>query len=291
MLNTNVFGRRLAALRKERDLSQYKLAELLRYSRGQIANYEQGKRKPDFETLNNLADFFGVSMDYLLGRTNIRQPLNKIDVQYIIRNENLQLSAGEAPLTQEQRLAVLRALDNPTASQTVKPVLGQIHAGVPLLAEQNWEGQVEIPSYIKADFVLRVNGDSMSYAGINSGDLALFKESPAAQNGQIVAAGIEDIAWNAYLKFYTQKNGQVLLRSANPAYEDIELGPQHRIIGVMVGLIRERAPSLEDYLKMLQAKRIKNKQWIEIIEAAGAYNIKPDKVKAILDMHWEMNKK
>ncbi|MFA7467151.1 MAG: S24 family peptidase [Desulfotomaculaceae bacterium] len=291
MLQDNVFGRRLAALRKEKNISQYKLAELLMYSRGQIANYEQGKRKPDFETLGNFADFFGVSIDYLLGRTNIRQSLNNIDMHYIIRNENIRLSVGEVPLSQEQRLAVLRALENPAIFQTLKPVLGQIHAGIPILAEQNWESQVEIPSHQKVDFVLRVIGNSMIYAGINSGDLALFKQSSIAQNGQIVAVGIEDTVWNAYLKLYIQKEEQVLLRSANPDYEDIEFGPQHRIVGVMVGLIREQTPCLGDYLNMLQLKRTNNKQWVEIIEAAGTYSIKPEKVKAILDMHWELSKK
>jgi transcriptional regulator with XRE-family HTH domain len=50
-------------------LSQYELAQALGFSRGQIANYEQGKREPDFATLITLANFFQVSLDYLLGRT------------------------------------------------------------------------------------------------------------------------------------------------------------------------------------------------------------------------------
>lgn len=291
MLHENVFGLRLAALRKEKNISQYKMAELLMYSRGQIANYEQGKRKPDFETLCNFADFFKVSTDYLLGRTNIRQSLDSIDVRHIIHDENVRLTAGEVPLTREQRVAIMQALENPSIYLKFIPVLGQIHAGTPVLAEQNWESRVEIPSHTKADFVLRVNGDSMIYAGINPGDLALFRQSSIAQNGQIVAAGLEDTAWNAYLKIYIQQDDRVLLRSANPDYEDIVFGPQHRIVGVMVGLLREQAPGLGDYLNLLQLKRTNNKQWIEIIEAAGTYSIKPEKVKAILDMHWELSKK
>ncbi|MEK3955407.1 helix-turn-helix domain-containing protein [Psychrobacillus sp. FSL K6-1464] len=61
-----MFGKNLAKLRKVKKLSQYDLAERTGLSRGQIANYEQGTRQPDFETLLNFADFFGVSTDYLL---------------------------------------------------------------------------------------------------------------------------------------------------------------------------------------------------------------------------------
>ena len=73
-----MFGKRLSALRKQKGLSQYELADRLGYSRGQIANYEQGKREPDYETLQKIADFFDVTTDYLLGRTDIRT-LNEED--------------------------------------------------------------------------------------------------------------------------------------------------------------------------------------------------------------------
>lgn len=63
-----VFPKRLVALRKEKKLTQYKLAEELGFSRGLIANYEQGTRQPDYDTLKILADFFNVSTDYLIGR-------------------------------------------------------------------------------------------------------------------------------------------------------------------------------------------------------------------------------
>lgn len=59
---------RLKRLREAKGLSQYELAKALGYTRGQIGNYEQGTRRPDPETLQRLADFFGCSVDYLLGR-------------------------------------------------------------------------------------------------------------------------------------------------------------------------------------------------------------------------------
>lgn len=63
-----MFGKNIAKLRKERKMSQYDLAEKMGFSRGQIANYEQGTRQPDFETLQQFADYFDVSTDFLLGR-------------------------------------------------------------------------------------------------------------------------------------------------------------------------------------------------------------------------------
>lgn len=62
------FPERLVELRKSKNLSQYSLAEKLGFTRGQIANYEQGTREPDYTTLIEIADFFAVSTDYLLGR-------------------------------------------------------------------------------------------------------------------------------------------------------------------------------------------------------------------------------
>ncbi|MBO8161913.1 MAG: helix-turn-helix transcriptional regulator [Thermosipho sp. (in: Bacteria)] len=66
------FPERLKELRLERGLLQKDIAEYLNITRPTIAHYENGTRKPDHETLERLASFFNVSIDYLLGRTNIR---------------------------------------------------------------------------------------------------------------------------------------------------------------------------------------------------------------------------
>lgn len=59
---------RLISLRKEAGLSQYELARRLKMGRSALGNYEQGEREPDIETMKKLATFFGVTVDYLLGR-------------------------------------------------------------------------------------------------------------------------------------------------------------------------------------------------------------------------------
>lgn len=264
---------RLAYLRKQDNKTQEDMAKFLGITRPAYTAYESGRRQPDYETLQKLAKFFSVSVDYLLGQNEIRE----FDIVDIFQSEDTKITAGGKPLTHEQRVRLLRALDDipPVNITTDIPILGQIHAGLPILAEQNWESQIEVPSYLKADFALRVEGDSMSYAGILNGDIAIFKESSMAKNGQIVAAGVEETTWEAYLKFYIEKNGQVLLRAANPEYRDVEYGPKHRIIGVLVGIIRDQSPTLSDYHSLLQVKGYEDKQWVEVMEKAYGYGIKP----------------
>lgn len=64
---------RLEELRKQLGLSQNELAEKLNMTQQRISAYEKGKREPDINTITQLADFFGVSTDYLLGKSNIRK--------------------------------------------------------------------------------------------------------------------------------------------------------------------------------------------------------------------------
>ena len=84
---------RLVLLRKELKLTQYQLAEKLGFSRGQIGNYEQGTREPDQETLLKISNFFDVSLDYLLGKTEYRKfnpekltDRDKKDIQNDLKN-------------------------------------------------------------------------------------------------------------------------------------------------------------------------------------------------------------
>ena len=69
------FGNILKKLRKDRCISQTELAKALGLSFSAISMYERGSREPDFETLEAIADFFNVSMDYLLGKTSFLSPI------------------------------------------------------------------------------------------------------------------------------------------------------------------------------------------------------------------------
>lgn len=67
-----MFGERLRMLRRERDLTQKQLADLLHIARSTIAGYERGGKEPDNERLKQIANFFGVSVDFMIGASNDR---------------------------------------------------------------------------------------------------------------------------------------------------------------------------------------------------------------------------
>lgn len=69
-----MIGERLKKLRQERGILQRQLAEILKITQQTISLYESNKREPDAETLSKIADFFGVTIDYLLGRTDNPNP-------------------------------------------------------------------------------------------------------------------------------------------------------------------------------------------------------------------------
>jgi len=93
---------RIKELRSEKNMTQVDLAKILKISDRAVGYYENGDREPDQETLMKLADFFGVSIDYLLGRTNIRNTSasNQDEIQ-------VAFSSGFAGLNEEnKKLAV-----------------------------------------------------------------------------------------------------------------------------------------------------------------------------------------
>src|SRR5262245_40609242 len=95
------------------------------------------------------------------------------------------------------------------------PLVGEIAAGGPLLAEQNIEDYVPMPSRAKGDFLLRVKGESMIEAGILDGDLVIVQASQDARNGEIVVAlaGEDESADEATVKtFYRDPDGRVRLQ-------------------------------------------------------------------------------
>lgn len=102
----------------------------------------------------------------------------------------------------------------PPASKTV-PLLGTIACGVPILAEENLDGEVSLPDFIHADFALCCKGDSMVDARILDGDIVYIRKQPDVENGEIAAVLIGD---EATLKRVYKYPGQVVLQPANPKY-------------------------------------------------------------------------
>ncbi|MEK4936713.1 transcriptional regulator [Bacillus pseudomycoides] len=85
-----MFGNQLHFLRKQRKLRQEDMAKHLGIARTTYAMYEQGNREPDYDTLQKLADFFDVSLDYLLGRTN-KINSKKVNFEEFVQDRELGL--------------------------------------------------------------------------------------------------------------------------------------------------------------------------------------------------------
>jgi repressor LexA len=119
------------------------------------------------------------------------------------------------------------------------PLLGQIAAGGPLLAEQNVEDQIAVPETLHGDFVLRVKGESMIEAGILDGDLVVVKRAQDARNGDIVVAlaGDDESADEATVKTFYREKGRVRLQPENASLEPI-YAEHVQILGKVVGVFR-----------------------------------------------------
>jgi repressor LexA len=120
------------------------------------------------------------------------------------------------------------------------PLLGQIAAGGPLLAEQNVEDELAVPESLRGDFLLRVKGDSMIEAGILEGDIVVVRRAQDARNGDIVVAlaGDDESADEATVKTFFKEKGRIRLQPENSALEPIY--PDHvQVLGKVVGVFRE----------------------------------------------------
>jgi repressor LexA len=120
------------------------------------------------------------------------------------------------------------------------PLVGQIAAGGPLLAEENIEDHVTVPERLNGDFLLRVKGDSMVNAGILEGDLVIVRRAQDARNGDIVVAlaGEDETADEATVKRFFRDNGRIRLQPENDAMEPI-FAEHVQILGKVVGVFRE----------------------------------------------------
>jgi repressor LexA len=127
-----------------------------------------------------------------------------------------------------------------TVTMPKLPLLGQIAAGGPLLADQNVEDELGVPETLKGDFLLRVKGDSMVEAGILDGDIVVVRRAQDARNGDIVVAlaGDDESADEATVKTFYKEKGRIRLQPENSSLEPIYA--QHvQILGKVVGVFRE----------------------------------------------------
>lgn len=117
------------------------------------------------------------------------------------------------------------------------PVVGRIAAGGPILAEQSMEETFPLPTELVGNgelFSLKVVGDSMVDAAICDGDWVVIRRQPTCENGDIVAALLDD---EATVKTFTKRDGHVWLMPHNPAYAPIN-GDSAQILGKVVTVLR-----------------------------------------------------
>ena len=118
------------------------------------------------------------------------------------------------------------------------PLVGCVAAGIPILAQENIENYFPVPAeYMPANqsFLLKVKGDSMIRAGINSGDLVLVEQRKDVQNGDIVVALIGD---SATVKTFYKEKGQIRLQPENETMDPIIVDKDLDILGKVFGVLR-----------------------------------------------------
>jgi repressor LexA len=128
-----------------------------------------------------------------------------------------------------------------TTSEVVEiPVIGNIAAGTPILAEQNIEDSFPVPArFIGSNemFMLNVRGESMIEAGIMDGDYILVEQQPTANNGDIVVAMIDGFESEATVKTFYKENGYIRLQPENSSMSPIIVNDV-QILGKVRGVFR-----------------------------------------------------
>lgn len=183
------FSNNIRFLRKQRNLTQEELAEMVGYkSFTTIQKWETGDSEPNMRVLRQLADIFHLSISELV-------------------ETDLESKATSRPLPSN--------IITPAAYAV--PILGTICAGSGIHCEENFQGHFYVDHTIKADYCLKVKGDSMIDAGIYDGDFAFIRKSFDYSDGDIYAVcwGAEE---SASLKKLYKMDDKVMLQPCNSDY-------------------------------------------------------------------------
>ncbi len=171
----------------------------------------------------------------LRSTSTVHSHLNKLEKLGYIRRDP----------TKPRAIEVLDTQSNSDVSANTQfvnlPLIGEITAGQPILAQENIEDYLPLPSNLikgSDNFVLKVKGDSMIDAGILNGDYVIISKKNVASNGQIVAALIQN-EYATVKRFFREDNDLVRLQPENEFLEPIILSScDVEIIGVITGVFR-----------------------------------------------------
>jgi len=193
---------------------QARILEYIRYQ-NKVRNYPPSVRE--------IGEAVGLSSS-----STVHNHLNQLERRGLIRRDPSK--SRTVQLVQDE------SVDKQRRNAVSVPIVGNVAAGAPILAEQNIEDHILLSPELAQDgnFLLRVRGDSMINAGILDGDLVLVKPQQEASNGNIVVALVDN---DATVKRFERGNGHVKLIAENPAYEPI-VTTNVSLVGVVRGVIR-----------------------------------------------------
>ena len=172
----------------------------------------------------------------LTSPSTVHAHLEKLEKAGLIRRDATKPRALEVIEGGRSRRAAVVELAPPVHS-SVLPLLGEVAAGSPVVAEDTVEDYLTVPDQLApdADFVLTVKGDSMINAGILDGDLVVVRKQADARNGEIVVALVGDE--DATVKRFFRDGGRVRLQPENDALEPM-FPEQVQILGTVKAVLR-----------------------------------------------------
>lgn len=200
-----MFKDKIRYYRKMREMSQETLASKLGYkSFTTIQKWEDGTSSPPIGTVKKVAEILGVTIE--------------------------ELTSDDVAEDFDGVTNLIRPASKPI------PILGDICAGEGTWCEENFEGHFFIDSSVKADFCVRVRGDSMIDVGIFNGDLAFIKKTYDYTNGKIYAVRINSDCEAVLKKVFWQED-TIILNPCNADYEPIVTDAEGMtVIGECVGV-------------------------------------------------------
>ena len=167
----------------------------------------------------------------------VHMHLKALEELSLIRRDPKKPRTIDVTKTQDDSPKLGSVVEDLGANTISLPLVGRVAAGMPILAEQNIEENLVLPTSIVGDassFILRVHGDSMINAGIFNGDYIVVKEQQDAHNGEIVVALVGD---SATVKTFYREKDRVRLQPENDAMQPIYV-TDPVILGKVTALIR-----------------------------------------------------
>ena len=213
---TTTFSIRFKQCLKEKNIKQAELARSTKITPSSISDWSKGKYVPKRDKLLAIAEFLEVNPDWLVGESD------NMEITPLPTSTNNHINEDTEEL-----------IDNISKL----PILGTICAGDGVYIEEEYDEHIFIDQGMRADFALRVKGDSMIEAGIFDGDSVIVRKQSTASNGEIVIAMTEEDT--ATCKRFYLESDHVRLEPENDTMDPIIL-PNCTILGKVVSLYRSR---------------------------------------------------